>query len=277
MVSVQRLFQLKKVPQENAEGLNEEQLHHQTKGDWPYAGKVTFKNVSLKYRPKTEIVLKNLSFEVQPGEKIGVVGRTGAGKSTICLSMSRIMELHQGQILIDDVNINEVQLELLRRRVTVIPQDPTLFTGTLRFNLDPFDSVSDERIESLLKEAGLEELLTRDQTSKQDDETTENANGLQMKISEQGANLSSGEKQLICICRAILRKNKIVILDEATANIDIVTEKKIQKLINEEFTDSTVITIAHRLNTIMASDKVLVLSYGQVKEYDSPANLQGDK
>jgi ABC-type multidrug transport system fused ATPase/permease subunit len=138
----------------------------------------------------------------------------------------------------------------------VIPQDPTLFTGSLKFNLDPFNLVPNQRIEELLDKAGLADLLSRAENA------AEEHRGINMKITEGGKNLSSGERQLICICRAILRKNKIVILDEATANIDVVTEQKIQELINEEFTDSTVITIAHRLNTIIKSDYVLVLSRG---------------
>lgn len=154
---------------------------------------------------------------------------------------------------------------MLRDKVTVIPQDPTLFNGSLKYNLDPFNTIQEDSvIEELLERAGLSNLLHRK------DDADEQNRGIHMKISEGGKNLSSGERQLICICRAILRKNKIVVLDEATANIDVVTEQKIQTLINEEFIGSTVITIAHRLNTIIRSDYVLVLSRGEVVEYDSP-------
>ena len=175
--------------------------------------------MSLRYRPGTEVILNNLSFVAKAGEKIGVVGRTGAGKSTICLSLSRIVEIFEGQIIIDGVDIRKTDLSYLRSRITVIPQDPTIFTGTLRFNLDPEGHATDERIVELLKAAQLQDLLAKSDL------------GLQQQLDEGGANLSSGERQLICICRAILRRSKVVILDEATANIDVVTEQKIQELI----------------------------------------------
>jgi len=180
--------------------------------EWPSAGNIVFKNVCLKYRPGTEIILNGLSFEAKAGEKIGVVGRTGAGKSTICLSLSRIVEIFDGQILIDGIDIRTTDLAYLRSRITVIPQDPTIFTGTLRFNLDPEGRVGDDRIIELLKAAQLEDLLRKSE------------NGLDTDLQEGGTNLSSGERQLLCICRAILRRSKVVILDEATANIDVVTE-----------------------------------------------------
>ncbi len=153
----------------------------------------------------------------------------------------------------------------MRNNVTVIPQDPTLFNSTLRYNLDPFGTYTTEQLESLLIRAGLEDLIKRS-----------SSNGVDLIISENGSNLAVGEKQLICICRAILRKNKVIILDEATANIDVLTEQKILKLIKEEFKDATVITIAHRLNTIIESDMILVMGNGKVIEYDSPMNLMQD-
>jgi len=182
--------------------------------------------------------------------------------------------------VIDGQDIGKLDLQAVREQITQIPQDPTLFTGSLRYNLDPFNKVSDERIEELVKKAGLEKLLTKnadDSKKKKNDKRTKAEKayqnkfltkedlcdtGLYYKITENGNNLSVGEKQLICICRAILRKNKIVVLDEATANIDVVTEKTIQKLIAEEFEGATVMTIAHRLNTIIKSDKVLIIDKG---------------
>ena len=272
---------------------------------WPQRGQISFDNVSLRYRPNTELVLHNLTFDVAPGTKVGVVGRTGAGKSTLSLTLSRIVELEAGKIEIDGVNISEIDINQVRDKITVIAQDPILFTGTLRFNLDPFREHSNAAIEQLLHKAGLGDLLNREpeqsgtnqmdnllrstevSTSNQTlaDATTtvrerkerkKKGMGIYFKITEAGSNLSAGERQLICICRAILRKNRVVILDEATANIDIVTEKMIQELIEQEFASSTVITIAHRINTIIRSDKVLVLSHGEVLEYDTPKNLMED-
>jgi len=157
-----------------------------------------------------------------------------------------------------------VPLSKLREKITVIPQDPTMFSGTLKFNIDPTGKISETLIIHLLKEAGLENLLERH--ASQDKTKT----GLDLEITENGSNLSSGEKQLVCICRAILRRNKVIVLDEATANIDIITEQKIQRLIKKEFNECTVITIAHRLQTIIDSDNVLVLGDGRVVEYDTP-------
>lgn len=182
MVSVQRFVNLKDVPQERKD--------HSIEVDenWPSKGVVEFKNVTLKYRPTTEAVLRNLSFVVQAGMKVGVVGRTGAGKSTICISLSRIVELFEGCIEIDGVDIAKIDLQKLRGKVTVIPQDPTLFTGTLKFNLDPYDTTETERIEELINKAGLSDLLIRSANA-------EEANrGINMKITEGGKNLSSGER-----------------------------------------------------------------------------------
>mmetsp|Transcript_17853 Transcript_17853/g.30299 ORF Transcript_17853/g.30299 Transcript_17853/m.30299 type:complete len:632 (+) Transcript_17853:2840-4735(+) len=260
MVNADRCLKMVEIPQERQPLKSDPDLL-QNRPHWPENGDVEFSNVSMRYRPSTEIVLRNLTFRVRRGEKIGIVGRTGAGKSTICLAIARIAEIFEGQIQIDGVDIQQIDLQELRRRITVIPQDPTMFTGSLRFNLDPLGLATDEEIHSLLMKAQLENILYG------------NPDGLDQQISENGANLSSGERQLICICRAILRKSKLVVLDEATSNIDILTEQKIQGLITTQFKDSTMLVIAHRLNTIINSDRVLVLSFGQIKEFDSPQNL----
>ena len=295
MVQVERILKMEKIPQEKNEGTQK------VDASWPAEGGVDFKDVVLRYRQNTDIVLNKLSFEVKAGEKVGIVGRTGAGKSTISAALSRIVELEAGQIVIDGVDIAKIDMQDLREQVTQIPQDPTLFTGSLRYNLDPFNKVSDERIEELVKKAGLGHLLTKSADESEENKKKKNDKrkkeeieeekkylekfldkedlchtGLYYKIKENGSNLSVGERQLVCICRAILRRNKIVLLDEATANIDVVTEQTIQKLIAEEFEGATVLTIAHRLNTIIKSDKVLILDKGQKVEYDSPSNLMAD-
>jgi ATP-binding cassette, subfamily C (CFTR/MRP), member 1 len=257
LVSYDRCLKMLEIPQEAEQ-------RKPLPFDWPNEGRIEFVNYSLKYRPETELVLKDLTFEVEGRQKIGIVGRTGAGKSTICLALCRIVEAYDGQILIDGVDISTLGLADLRDHITIIPQEPTLFEGTLRFNLDPIGKLTDLELLKMARKASLEDLINRDDK------------GLDQKIDDGGKNLSSGEKQLICILRAILRKNKIVLMDEATANIDIKTEQIIQKLIQEEFAESTVLTIAHRLNTIINSDKVLVLDKGMVKEYEEPSLLLED-
>lgn len=256
METMQKIFNMDEIPQEKATSkISAEDVPKQ----WPQAGKIEFKNIELSYRPTTEKVLKGLTFEIKGGNKIGVVGRTGAGKSTLSLALTRIVETSAGSIKIDGINIQDIPLSKLRENITMIPQDPTLFTGSLRYNLDPAGKADDESMIKLLKETGLDSLMSRQVSEKKDedeskdkkdtdeDKDNKHKSELDYKIEEGGKNLSSGEKQLLCICRAILRKNKIVLLDEATSNIDITTEKKIQSLIEKNFTDCTMITIAHRL------------------------------
>jgi ATP-binding cassette subfamily C (CFTR/MRP) protein 1 len=245
MVSYDRCNQILEIPQEQFN------THPKPPSNWPSQGKISFKNFNLRYRPETELVLKNLSFEIDPKQKIGVVGRTGAGKSTVCLALCRIVEADSGDIIIDGLSLKNVDIATVREKITIIPQDPNLFEGSLKFNLDPENKCTDVEILGMVSKAMLQDLWDSNK-----------------EIAQNGENLSSGEKQLICICRAILRKNKIILMDEATANIDIKTEEIIQKLITEEFKDSTVITIAHRLNTIQSCDKVIILEKGQVVQRD---------
>ena len=234
-------------------------------GNWPGKGKIQFENFSVKYRPDTEIVLKNISFEIQGKEKVGIVGRTGSGKSTITLCLFRILEATEGRIMIDDVDISSIGLEKLRNNLTIIPQDPALMEGTLRYNIDPLEKSSDNEIVHVMEKIGFDYIVKR------------NNEGLSQEIAEGGSNLSVGEKQLICITRAILRKSKIIVMDEATASIDYKTEEMIQKAISELLNDSTFITIAHRIKTIINYDKILTLDNGQVVDFDSPKNLLNDK
>ena len=227
------------------------------RNNWPSEGIIKFHNYYVKYRPNTEIVLKNLNFEIKSKEKIGIVGRTGSGKSTICLCLFRILEPLEGTIYIDNVDIRNIGLDILRKNITIIPQDPCLFEGTLKFNIDPFDEVDNSIIIKILKDIGFE--------------YTESDNDIINKMIEQnGNNLSVGEKQLICIARALIRKSKIIVMDEATANIDIKTEKKKKKALKLVLDNCTVITVAHRIKTIINYDKILVLDNGEIVEFDKP-------
>ena len=226
-----------------------------------------------------------MNFEIESNKKIGVVGRTGSGKSTICLCLFRILEPLTGTIYIDDQDICNIGLDLLRQNLTIIPQDPCLMAGSLRYNIDPLNRSTDEDILKVLKQVGLE-LEMDNKKSKEEDkkENQENEekqekeeNILEKEIEQNGANLSVGEKQLVCIARAILRKTKIVVMDEATANIDMKTEEKIQNSLLTTMNNCTIITIAHRIKTIIDYDKILVLDNGEIKEFDSPKNLLSDE
>jgi len=203
-------------------------------------------------------VFKGVSFEVDPGFKVGVCGRAGAGKSTVSLTMARVLEIEEGTIEIDGVDISKVGLRRLRNKVTFIPQEACLFKRHLKYNLDPTGKISEDELRRITASSGLEELLRKQ------DETIKDI--LEFKIEHDGNNLSAGEKQLVCIIRALLRKSKVVLLDEATANIDILTEQKIMNVLNAELKGSTVITIAHRLNTISASDRIAVIGKKKLPE-----------
>ncbi|CAH0555480.1 unnamed protein product [Brassicogethes aeneus] len=257
IVAVERIKEYGEAPQEAAWEIPDKNPSTQ----WPEAGTVEFRNYGVRYRPGLELVLKGVSFTVKGGEKIGIVGRTGAGKSSLTLALFRIIEAAQGDIYIDGVKISDLGLHTLRSRLTIIPQDAILFSGTLRMNLDPFDKHSDEDVWRALDNAHLKSFVQGLPST------------LQHQVSEAGENLSVGQRQLVCLARALLRKTKVLILDEATAAVDLETDDLIQRTIREEFKNSTVLTIAHRLNTIMDSDRVLVLDKGLIEEFDSPDNL----
>ncbi|KZC08998.1 Multidrug resistance-associated protein 1 [Dufourea novaeangliae] len=229
--------------------------------EWPMQGHVVFKDYKVRYREGLDLVLRGLSFSVNGGEKVGIVGRTGAGKSSLTLALFRIIEAAEGQISIDDVDIAKLGLHDLRSRLTIIPQDPILFSGSLRMNLDPFNNHSDDEIWRALEHAHLKSFIKS------------LSSGLLHEVTEGGDNLSIGQRQLICLARALLRKTKVLILDEATASVDLETDDLIQTTIRQEFKDCTVLTIAHRFNTILDSDRVIVLDNGRVMEYDSPEVL----
>ncbi|XP_076227008.1 multidrug-Resistance like Protein 1 isoform X3 [Nomia melanderi] len=257
IVAVERIKEYTETPQE-APWKNP---NYALSKEWPIQGRVEFKDYKVRYREGLDLVLRGLSFSVNGGEKVGIVGRTGAGKSSLTLALFRIIEAAGGQISIDDIDIAKLGLHDLRSRLTIIPQDPILFSGTLRMNLDPFNQHSDDEVWRALEHAHLKSFV-------------ENlASGLLHEVTEGGENLSIGQRQLICLARALLRKTKVLILDEATASVDLETDDLIQTTIRREFKDCTVLTIAHRFNTILDSDRVIVLDNGLIMEYDSPEVL----
>ncbi|XP_053193733.1 multidrug resistance-associated protein 1 [Scomber japonicus] len=228
---------------------------------WPTEGCIDIRGYGLRYRHDLDLAIRNITIKIDAGEKVGIVGRTGAGKSSLTLGLFRIIEAAEGQILIDGVDIAQLGLHELRSRITIIPQDPVMFSGSLRMNLDPFNSYTDEEVWRAVEFSHLKSFVS----------------GLPDKLnhecSEGGENLSVGQRQLLCLARALLRKTKILVLDEATAAVDMETDNLIQSTIRSQFEDCTVLTIAHRLNTIMDYTRVLVLDKGEIAEFDSPSNL----
>ncbi|KAJ2461898.1 hypothetical protein GGI03_004826 [Coemansia sp. RSA 2337] len=228
---------------------------------WPEQGMVEFKNYSTRYREGLDFVLKDVSFSVRSHEKVGIVGRTGAGKSSLTLALFRIIEAAEGQILLDGEDIAQYGLFDVRSKLSIIPQDPVLFAGTVRENLDPFNTYSDQDIWCALEHACLADFIrTKDER-------------LEFVVTQGGENFSVGQRQLICLARALLKRAKVLVLDEATAAIDPESDAIIQNSIRKEFKECTVLTIAHRLNTIIDSDRILVLDQGQVAEFDKPDAL----
>ncbi|XP_077561247.1 ATP-binding cassette sub-family C member 2-like [Haemaphysalis longicornis] len=229
---------------------------------WPSRGEILFQDYSASYRPGVlPNVLSAVTFAVGPTEKIGVVGRTGAGKSSLVLALLRMLRASQGHILIDGVDIASVPLRVLRRKITVIPQDPCLVRGTLRMNLDPTNSHSDREIWQALERAHLAKMVAND------------ARGLLLETSDGGCNLSVGQRQLVCLARALLRAPRVLLLDEATSQMDGDTDQLIQLALREAFGHCTLFTIAHRLHTVLDYDRILVLEDGRVREFDSVARL----
>uniref|UniRef100_A0A4W3KB27 ATP-binding cassette, sub-family C (CFTR/MRP), member 10 n=1 Tax=Callorhinchus milii TaxID=7868 RepID=A0A4W3KB27_CALMI len=227
---------------------------------WPAQGLVEFRDVVLRYRPGLPRALNRVNFQIRVGERVGIVGRTGSGKSSMFLALFRMVELSEGQILIDGIDTKAVSLEELRSRLAIIPQDAFLFSGSVRENLDPLGRHTEQQLLRVLKQCHLLQLVNR-------------MGGLGAELGEKGRNLSAGQKQLVCLARALLTQAKVLCIDEATASVDQRTDQLLQQTIREEFADKTVLTIAHRLNTVMDSDRVLVMQAGRVKEFDSPLVL----
>ena len=291
MTSVERIAAIQNIKQEKASVRDSDP----PLGMWPTNGHVVIKNLCVRYRPDLPLVLQNVSIDIPGGCKVGIVGRTGSGKSSLVLALFRLVEPEDGShISIDGVDICSLGLQCLRSHLTVIPQDPIMFSGTVRFNLDPFHSSTEAEIWEALERAQLKDDIIDKFPNKLDHIVRTclhtdayypcvlskcvqlvETNFSFVQISENGDNLSVGQKQLMCIARALLRKSKIILLDEATASIDSATDRMIQKTVRTEFHNCTVITIAHRIDTILDYDRILVLAGGRVAEYDTPQSLLG--
>jgi len=229
---------------------------------WPSQGRIRIHNLALRYRGDLELVLDGISFEIGAGEKVGICGRTGAGKSSLLKALFRLVEPERGsEIEIDGVDCLKLGLRDLRGALSIIPQEPVLFSGTLKFNLDPFGQKSDDELWRMLRKCELFEWVSAQEEK------------LLFRVTEGGNNLSAGQRQLVCIGRALLNRSKVLALDEATSSIDQHTDSLIQTLIRTELADATVLCIAHPLQTIRDYDKILVLDAGKIVEYDTPENL----
>lgn len=256
MVSMERLLEYNQIETEPKREDNTKKPEN-----WPDRGQIEFRDLSLSYNPSSDSpVLKNLRFTIHSNEKVGIVGRTGAGKSSMITALFHLYPI-QGTILIDGIDTTELPLEEVRSKISIIPQEPVLFSGTMRKNLDPFEEYSDETIWKALDQVELKTVVS------------ELPAGLHSNVSEGGLNFSVGQRQLVCLARALIRNNKILVMDEATANVDPHTDSLIQNTIRDKFAHCTVLTIAHRLHTVMDSDKMLVMDAGRVVEFGHPYDL----
>ncbi|KAA1472498.1 multidrug resistance-associated ABC transporter [Dentipellis sp. KUC8613] len=270
MVALERVKEYSELPREPPEF-----IEPRPAASWPSKGEIKCENLVIRYAPDLPNVLHNLNFSIHPGEKVGILGRTGSGKSTLALSFFRFVEATEGRILVDDVDISGVGLTDLRSRLTIIPQDPTILSGTLRSTLDVFDEYEDHEIYEALRRVHL--IPSEDASPDADDEVNANVfRNLDSAVSEGGENFSTGEKQLLCMARAILKRSKVLVMDEATASVDYATDELISKTIRHQFAESTILTIAHRLRTVIDYNRVMLLDNGRIVEFDSPGALLSD-
>ncbi|KAF5815994.1 putative ABC-type xenobiotic transporter [Helianthus annuus] len=260
IVSVERLDQYMHIKSEAPEIIED----NRPSRSWPSIGRVVIENLKIRYQPNSPLVLHGISCVFEGGHKIGIVGRTGSGKTTLISALFRLVEPTDGRIVIDDLDITSIGLHDLRSSFGIIPQEPTLFTGSIRYNLDPLSEHSDQEIWKVLEKCQLREVI---QDKKE---------GLDSLVVQDGSNWSLGQRQLFCLGRALLKRRKILVLDEATASIDNATDTIIQKTIREEFKDCTVITVAHRIPTVVDCTMVLVMKDGKVMEYDKPVTLMNE-
>ncbi|PIN17477.1 Multidrug resistance-associated protein/mitoxantrone resistance protein, ABC superfamily [Handroanthus impetiginosus] len=261
MISVERILQYTSIPNEPPLLLES----NRPESRWPAIGEVNIHNLQVRYAPHMPLVLRGLTCTLFGGKKTGIVGRTGSGKSTLIQTLFRIIDPSAGRILIDNVDISSIGLHDLRSRLSIIPQDPTMFEGTIRSNMDPLEEYTDEQIWEALDKCHL------------GDEVRKKADKLDSTVVENGENWSVGQRQLVCLGRVLLKKSKILVLDEATSSVDTATDNLIQQTLQQHFFHSTVITVAHRITSVLDSNMVLLLDQGLIKEYDTPKKLLEDK
>ena len=250
MISVERVKRYTEIPPEQPLQVSYDEKY----SNWPVSPSIKFKHVHLKYRPNTEVVLRGVSFEIPAGTRAGIAGRTGSGKSSLFLALLRIVELDSGIITIDGINIALLGLKKLRESITLIPQDPLVFNGTMKDNLDPLEKHSAQEVLKVLQNVKLQF-------------------GLDYEVKNKGLNLSIGERQLLSLCRALICNTKVLLFDEATAGIDPEADAMIQSIIKSKFSGCTILTIAHRIDTIKNSDLIVLLDNGKVAEIGKPIQL----
>ncbi|XWS18871.1 hypothetical protein CRYUN_Cryun32bG0082100 [Craigia yunnanensis] len=261
IISVERIKQFMCIPAEPPATIDDKM----PPSSWPSEGRIELQELKIRYRPNSPSVLKGITCTFREGTRVGVVGRTGSGKSTLISALFRLVEPAKGKILIDGLDTCSIGLKDLRMKLSIIPQEPTLFRGSIRTNLDPLGLYADEEIWKALEKCQLKATISS------------LPNNLDSSVSDEGENWSVGQRQLFCLGRVLLKRNKILVLDEATASIDPATDAILQRIIRQEFSECTVITVAHRVPTVIDSDMVMVLSYGKLVEYDEPTRLKRDK